>query len=200
MRRGVNRWRLAAGVVAASMAVAALSGCGVGSEVKKLSTAASAAANAAKGLSASRSLKTSPLYGLTKLGRAQLCGVLSRGEASRILGATVIAPQYADRLGLGVTCEWMKSQDSNTELYLGLSSIIGWQGAQAIDKILKATTTSTIDGHPAIEAGPGVNDYALVHVALGGPNDPVVEYRAPTLAKAVQLAQIATPRLLALHH
>jgi hypothetical protein len=38
--------------------------------------------------------------------------------------------------------------------------------------------------------------WAQVDVALGGPDDPVAEYRAPDLAQAVELAQTATPHIL----
>ncbi len=202
MRTNLTRVRPALGLAAGLAAVVALAGCGGvtgGTPAGGLSSMASAASSAVQNAT-SGSLKSSPLYGLTKLAKGQLCGVLSGSEAAQILGTATIAPQYANRLGLGVTCEWSKSSDSSTELYVGLSTIIDWRGAQAIDKLLK-TTPATIAGHPAVEAGPqGVNDYALVQVGLGGDHDPAVEYRAPTLAIAVKLAQTVTPRLLALHH
>jgi hypothetical protein len=216
MRRNFTWARPPLGLAAAGLAAAlTLAGCGGGSSPAGggatpggglptslpsggLSAVASAAASAAAG-AAGGSLKSSPLYGLTKLNKSQLCGVLPGGEAASILGMSTIAPQYANRFGLGITCEWMKSQGSSTELYVGLSTIIDWQGAQAIDKLLK-TTSATIDGHPALEAAPqGITQYALVHVALGGAHDPAVEYRAPSMAIAVKLAQTVTPRLLALH-
>jgi hypothetical protein len=185
--------------VAAAVALAGCGGVGGGTPAGGLSSMASAASSAVRNAT-SGSLKSSPLYGLTKLTKAQLCGVLSGSEAAQILGRPAISPQYANRFGLGITCEWMKSSGSSTELYVGVSTIIDWHGAQAIDKLLK-TTPATIDGHPALEAGPqGATGYALVHVALGGDHDPAVEYRAPTLAIAVKLAQTVTPRLLALHH
>ncbi|HUZ35548.1 MAG TPA: hypothetical protein VMV17_04395 [Streptosporangiaceae bacterium] len=221
MRRNFTWARPPLGLAAAGLAAAlTLAGCGGGGSSSAgggatpggglpsglptslpsggLSAVASAAASAVAG-AAGGSMKSSPLYGLTKLSKSQLCGVLSGSEAASILGTSTIAPQYANRFGLGITCEWMKSQGSSTELYVGLSTIIDWQGAQAIDKLLK-TTPATIDGHPALEAAPqGITSYALVHVALGGAHDPTVEYRAPTMAIAVKLAQTVTPRLLALH-
>jgi hypothetical protein len=147
------------------------------------------------------SLASSKLIGLTKLSKAQLCGTLSASEAAQILGASTSAPTFANRLGLGVTCEWIEpgstGGSSYGELYVGISTIIDWQGTQAIDKLLSASPT-TIDGHPALQADKSaINNYALVHVALGGDHDPVVEFRAPTLAMATKLAQMATPRILA---
>lgn len=201
---GLNLSRPSAlGLAAAGLAVIILAGCGAGGAGSggggTPGGAASSVASAAQNVSGG-SLKSSPLYGLTKLRKAQLCGVLSSSEATQILGTPTIAPEFANRLGLGITCEWMKSAGSSTELYVGLSTIIDWQGAQAIAKLLKATA-ATIDGHPALEAGKGgINDYAVVDVALGGDHDPAAEFRAPTLAVAVKLAQTVTPRLLALHH
>jgi hypothetical protein len=145
-------------------------------------------------------LASSKLFGVTKLTQAQLCGALSRSEASRILGTTTSAPTYANRLGLGITCEWFKAGTSgNDELYVGISTLIPWKGAQAGDSA-QNYTPSTIDGHPAFLADTATVQlgYALVHVALGGDDDPVAEYRAPTLAIAKNLATVVTPRLIAL--
>jgi Protein of unknown function (DUF3558) len=147
------------------------------------------------------SLSSSKMAGLTKLGKGKLCGLLRGGEAAQILGAGTSAPIYANRLGLGVTCQWYRagaSQLGNDELYIGLSTIVDWQGTQGIDKLLH-TSTATIDGHPAILAGPQhLNHWSQIDLALGGAHDPVAEYRAPTLAIATTLAQAVTPRLLAL--
>ena len=207
MRSNLTGVRPALGLTAGLVAAVTIAGCGGtgsgsgggGTPGGGLSSVASAASSAVQN-AAGGSLKSSPLYGLTKLTQGQLCGVLSSSEAAQILGTPTIAPQFANRLGLGITCEWMKSSGSSTELYVGLSTIIDWHGAKAIDQLLK-TTPATIGGHPALEAGPqAINDYALVHVALGGDHDPAVEYRAPTMAIAVKLAQTVTPRLLALPH
>ena len=202
MRRNLTGVRPALGLAVAGLAVVTLAGCGgAGGAIPtgKLSSMASAASSAVQSATGG-SLKSSPLYGLTKLSKAQLCGVLSASEAAQILGTSTIAPQFGNRFGLGIACEWMKSSGSSTELYAGLSTIIDWHGAQAIDKLLK-TTPATIDGHPALETSPqGINSYAMIHVALGGDHDPTVEYRAPTMAIAVRLAQTVTPRLLALPH
>jgi hypothetical protein len=57
----------------------------------------------------------------------------------------------------------------------------------------------SVAGHPALLATrPGVGTRAQVDVALGGGNDPVAEFRAPTMASARALARAATPHIIAL--
>jgi hypothetical protein len=76
---------------------------------------------------------------------------------------------------------------------------INWTGAQAVDKKLLHTTPVRVDGRAGLAAGvQGKITWAQVDVALGGPGDPVAEYRAPTKAKALALARAATPHILAL--
>jgi hypothetical protein len=143
------------------------------------------------------SLETSPLRGVTKLTKAQLCGVLSSGDASHILGAAASAPTFANSLGLGITCTWRQGS-ATYGLYVGISTLFDFAGAKGVDHLLK-TTSSTIDGHAAIVADlQGANDYAQIDVALGSDHDPVVEYRAPSVAIATLLATTVTPKLIAL--
>ena len=40
--------------------------------------------------------------------------------------------------------------------------------------------------------------WAQVDVALGGPGDPVAEYRAPTMPEALALARTATPHIISM--
>ncbi len=207
MRRDNTRPGPILGIAAAGCAVAAMSlaGCGGSSSTASGAPAPSSAAAAAASGSSSQdsspsgSLKSSTLYGLTQLKQAQLCGLLSGGEPAQILGTPTVTPTFANRLGLGITCEWMQSAGSSTELYIGISTIIDWQGAQAVDKLL-TTSSVTIDGHPALAADKQHgNDWAQLDVALGGDHDPVAEYRAPALAAATKLATTVTPRLIALN-
>jgi hypothetical protein len=135
---------------------------------------------------------------LTTLDQARLCAVLSTAEAAKILGAAPQAPLYGQEQGLGIYCRWPKHGAtglSTDELYVGISSIIGWSGAQAVDKLLRAKSVQ-VGGRPALTAGPlPAMQWAQVDVALGGADDPVAEYRAPTMAQALALAKAATPHL-----
>ena len=143
-------------------------------------------------------LKKSKLFYLTRLSAAQLCGLLHGGEPAAILHGSAGPATFANALGLGVVCSWSKS--TGGELYIGISTLFSWRDAQPIDK-LAGDKPTTVDGHPA-DAGPpnSRTSYATVHVATAGLNDPVVEFRAPTLAAALKLAQIVMPRLLAITH
>jgi len=137
---------------------------------------------------------------LTRLSKAELCG-MTPGEPAKLLGAPTEPPAYARRGGLGITCQWVRkgaSASGATELYVGISSVISWTGAQAVDHKLR-TRPVTVAGHPALAAAPQGNvTWGQVDVALGGNDDPVAEYRAPTLAIAMALAQALNPRILAM--
>jgi hypothetical protein len=160
-----------------------------------------ASSQGSSGGSSGGSLATSRLKVLTKLKKSQLCGALSPAQAARTLGAATAPPAYSHRLGLGATCEWIKkgaASVSDDELYIGISTIVDWTGAQAVDKLLH-TSSVTIGGHPALAANKQARlDWAQVDVALGGDHDPVAEFRAPTMASALALAKAATPGLLAM--
>jgi hypothetical protein len=142
-------------------------------------------------------LKKSKFFYLTKLSQAQLCGLLHGGEPSAILKSPAGPPTYANTLGLGVVCTWSRSGGSG-ELYMGISTVFPWRGAQPLDKFAGDKPT-TIDGHPADAGKPNSHvPYATAHVAIAGLNDPVVEFRAPTLAEVLKLARAVLPRLLAI--
>ena len=119
---------------------------------------------------------------LTTLNRAQLCAALSTSEATRILGSPPRRRSTASESGLGIYCRWPKrgaARLSTDELYVGISSVVDWTGAQQVDKLLHAKPV-TVDGRPALTAGPlPAMQWAQVDVALGGAGDPVAEYRAP---------------------
>jgi hypothetical protein len=153
-----------------------------------------AADNAGRGLAKSR------MRVLTKLSKTELCG-LSEGQAAKLLGKPVGAPVYANQLKLGITCLWVArggSVGSTDELYVGISSVLSWAGARQVDKLLH-TSPAKISGHPALTASPQGNlTWAQVDVALGGDNDPVAEYRAPSMATALALAKALTPRIVAM--
>lgn len=141
-------------------------------------------------------LKKSKFYFMTKLSQAKLCGLLHGGEPAKILSSPAGPATYANTLGLGVVCTWSKS--GGGELYIGVSTIFPWRGAQSIDKFAGDKPT-TVGGHPADAAGPnGHAPYATAHVAIAGLNDPVVEFRAPTRAAVLKLASLVLPRLLAI--
>jgi hypothetical protein len=142
------------------------------------------------------SIKDSKYFGLTTLSDSKLCSILSASEASGILGATASPGKFRNMLGLGIICEW--EAGGSKELYVGVSTIADWQGAQAIAQLLKPTAT-TIDGHPALGADPGAHTtYADLDVAVGAAHDPAIEFRAPTLDAAKSFATTAMPRLIAL--
>jgi hypothetical protein len=138
---------------------------------------------------------------LTRLKSAQLCRVVSAARARRILGARTAAPSYAVQKGLSISCSWVRrgaTASATDELYVGISSVLDWTGAQLADRMLADTRRLRVDGHPALAAGPrGKVDRAQVDVALGGDHDPYAEYRAPTLTAALALAKAATPLILA---
>jgi len=141
-------------------------------------------------------LKKSKYFYLTKLSQAQLCGLLHGSEPSAILGSPAGPASYLDTAGPGVVCTWSKA--GGGELYIGISTIFPWRGAQPIDKFAGDKPT-TIDGHPADAGGPnGHVPYATAHVAIAGLNDPVVEFRAPSRATVLKLARLVLPRLLAI--
>ena len=138
---------------------------------------------------------------LTTLSRAQLCAALSTSEATAILGSRPQAPLYDRQPGLGIYCRWPKRGTtglSPDELYVGISAIVDWAGAQEVDKLLHAKSV-TIDGRSALTAGPlPAMQWAQVDVALGGSGDPVAEYRAPTMPEALALARTATPHIISM--
>jgi hypothetical protein len=219
MRGDLAGIRPAAGAAAVVLAAAALSLAGCGSSGGSAATAGGASGSSAPGAAASSvaalptgstseasggsasPLSKSRMRVLTKLKKSQLCGLVGPAEASKMLGTRTAPPVYANRLGLGITCQWVKKgQDpaGADELYVGISSIIDWTGAKEVDKLLR-TTAQTVAGHPALAAGQqGKIAWAQVDVALGGDNDPVAEYRAPTLAGALALARALTPRIVAM--
>jgi hypothetical protein len=143
-------------------------------------------------------LKKSKFYFMTRLSRAKLCGLLHGHEPSTILGSAAGPATYLDTLGLGVVCTWSKLGGTG-ELYIGISKIFPWRGAKPIDKFAGDKPT-IIDGHPADIGSPNSHiPYATAHVAIAGLNDPVVEFRAPTRAAVLKLAQTVVPRLLSIH-
>jgi hypothetical protein len=215
MRRKLPGTRPVAGPAAAVAAVLAvtMSGCGSSSAGSAGSTGASstgasssgsvsgAVLSPAAGSSPGDSLALSRMKVLTRLRRAQLCGLVSAAQAARILGARTAAPEYAGEKGLGITCVWPRrgaAPAATDELYAGISASIDWSGAQAVDQQSRHASRVTVDGHPAMAARPqGPIDWAQVDVALGGDHDPFAEYRAPKLAAALALARAATPLIIA---
>lgn len=196
MRKSTNR---VAACVAVLVAAAGLAACtsssGTPSGGKNPSGATPTTAATTRGGSGG-SLASSKLIGVTTLDQAKLCGVMNTSEAAQIMGSSTSAGQFTNTLGLGIICEWKAS--GGTELYVGLSTILDWAGTQALDKLL-TTSPDSIDGHPALVAGPQNSlSYTSIAVALGGDHDPVVEFRAPSTAQAKSLATLVTPRLLAL--
>jgi hypothetical protein len=159
-----------------------------------------AAGHAAAGSSPGDSLALSHMKVLAKLDRSQLCGVLSAAEAARILGAPAAAPAYSRGGGQGITCQWARRGAVGSgadELYVGISTITDWAGAQATDQPLH-TSSVKVDGHRALAAAKQATlGWAQVDVALGDDHDPIAEYRAATLARALALATAATPHILA---
>jgi hypothetical protein len=213
MRRDIAGLRLrlrrppaALAVLAAGLAVGltgGLAGCGSQAGTGHPAAGASAAASgsdreASSGKAGRNPLAKSPMRIMTTLSQAQLCAALSTSEAARILGSRPQAPLYGREPGLGIYCRWPKrgaAALSTDELYVGISSIVDWAGAQEVDKLLHAKSV-TVDGRPALTAGPlPAMEWAQVDVALGGPGDPVAEYRAPTMAEAVDMARTATPHI-----
>jgi hypothetical protein len=195
--------RIGIGVAVLVVALTAVAGCSTtsggsksGGQPSGATPVAGATTGHGGGGGGGGSLATSKLIGLTKLDQTQLCGVMNTNEASQIMGSSTAAGKFTNTLGLGVVCQWQAS--GSTELYVGLSTILDWTGAQGIDKLF-TTTSDSIDGHPALVIAPQKSlSYATVDLALGGDHDPVAEYRAPSVAQARSLATLVTPRLLAL--
>ena len=189
----VNPFYAATTVMLAVTAVVA--GCGGGT---KGQTAAHPSGSTRQ---ADYSLAKSHLRVLTTLHRAQLCSALSAAQARRILHAPAAPPVYTHHPGVAVTCQWIKrgqGRASREQLYVGISSSINWTGTEAVDRSLHGQPV-TIDGHAALAAARrGTITWAQVDVALGGGDDPVAEYRAPTMAAARALATAATPHIMAL--
>jgi hypothetical protein len=212
MPRKIAGIRSVSGLTAATLTVlgVSLAGCGSSGAASSASSSSASASPAAGGTAAGGTaagsspggaLALSHMKVLTKLKSAQLCGVLSAAQAARILHAKTAAPVYASRPGLGITCQWIKrgaGAASADNLYVGISTVISWTGAQALDKKLLRTRVVRIDGHPGLAAGQQARlAWAQVDVALGTAHDPVAEYRAPTLAIALAMAKAATPHILA---
>jgi hypothetical protein len=202
LRRGPGR--PAAALAATAVLAAGLAACGSQAAAGHHPAAAASATasgsdrEASSGKAGHNPLAKSPMRILTTLDQARLCAVLSAAQATRILGSAPQAPLYGKEPGLGIYCRWPAKGAaglSTNELYVGISSIIDWDGAQAVDKLLKAKAV-TVDGRPALSAGPlPAMQWAQVDVALGKAGDPVAEFRAPTMAKALAMAQAATPRI-----
>lgn len=189
---------LAAAVVLAVSAV--LAGCGSGGAPAASGTSSRSSPGTAGASAPADALARSPLRVLTRLRHSQLCSVLSAAQAARILRTPAGTPAYL-HTELGNTCQWVRrgaQAAGSDELYVGISSVVDWTGAQAIDRLLR-TRQVRVDGHPGLAAGQQARlTWAQVDVALGGPHDPVAEYRAPTLAMAVAMARTATPHVIAL--
>jgi hypothetical protein len=208
MRRDIAGLRRRLGPPAAAVAALAVLGGGLaacGSQAAAGHRAASASPatsgsdrEASSGKAGHNPLAKSRMRYLTTLDRARLCAILSTAEATKILGSVPQSPLYGQEPGLGIYCRWLKRGAgglSTDELYVGISSIIPWSGAQAVDQLLRAKSVK-VGGRPALTAGPlPAMQWAQVDVALGGAGDPVAEYRAPTMAEALALAQAATPHL-----
>lgn len=147
------------------------------------------------------SLAKSHLRVLTTLGRTQLCHVLTTAEAISILHARTARPVYTRHPGVVITCQWIRhgqGRVSGQQLYVGISASINWTGTQGVDRAMHSRPV-TIDGHHALAvARRGAVTWAQVDVALGGADDPVAQYRAPTMAAAQALARAATPHIIAL--
>jgi hypothetical protein len=202
MPRKIAGIRPVSGLTATAMTVLAVSLAGCGSSGAASSASQSSApASPAAVSTPSGALALSHMKVLTKLKRAQLCGVLSPAQAARILHTLIAAPVYANRLGLGITCQWTKRgapAASADRLYVGISTVVDWTEAQALDKKLLHISAIRIGGHPALAAGRQAKlTWAQVDVALGAGPDPVAEYRAPTMAVALAMARAATPHILA---
>jgi hypothetical protein len=199
---------LAVGEVAVGvLAAGGLAGCGSAGRGAAAGTSGgtpSAAASQPRPASAGKTrnpLDSSHLKILTTLDAAKLCAVLSPAEARRILGTDVAAPAYGSAPGLGVYCRWLKRAaplSTPDNLYVGISSVIDWAGARKVDELI-AAKPATIDGHPALAGGPlKAMAWAQVDVALAGADDPVAEFRAPTMAMARAMATAATPHILSM--
>jgi hypothetical protein len=179
---------------------AVVAGCGGGTK-SAAGQPSGSTRQAVSGKTAEDSLAKSHLRVLTRLRRSQLCHVLSTAEAVGILHARTARPVYTSHPGVAVTCQWIKrgqGRASGAQLYVGISASINWTGTQAVDRSLHSKPV-TIDGHPGLAATRrGTVVWAQVDVALGGGDDPVAEYRAPTMAAAQALARAATPHIIAL--
>jgi hypothetical protein len=207
LRLRTRRRAAAPAVLAAALAVGVTGLAGCGSQGGTGHSGAASAAptgsdrEASSGNATHNPLLKSPLRILTTLSQAQLCAALSTPEATRILGSRPAAPLYGRQSGLGIYCRWPKrgaAALSPDELYVGISSVVDWAGAQEVDKLLHAKSVR-LDGRAALTAGPlPAMEWAQVDVALGGPGDPVAEYRAPTMAEALDLARTATPHIISM--
>jgi Protein of unknown function (DUF3558) len=201
MRSEITRIRPVLAAAAGALAVA-LAGCGSSGTGASSGGASGSASSAPQALSTpSDSLALSHMKILTKLSRAQLCSVLPAARAARILHAATAPPVYARRAGVAVTCAWLRKgagKASNQQLYVAIPTTISWTAAEAVDKALRSRALK-IGGHPALAISRhGKVSWAQVDVALGGLHDPVADYRAPTMAGALELARAATPHILAL--
>jgi hypothetical protein len=199
MRYDIVRIRPVLALAAGGLAVA-LAGCG--SSGASSGQASESASSAPQALSTpSDSLALSHMKILTRLSRSQLCSVVPTAKADAILGVATGSPVYARHKGVAVTCAWIKrgaSKLSNQQLYVSIPATISWTAAEAVDKAMHSRTT-TVGGRKALViTRHAKSGWAQVDVALGGKNDPVADYRAPTMAGALELARAATPHILAL--
>jgi hypothetical protein len=202
-----RRPRAALAVLAAGLAVGmtgGLAGCGSQGGTGHSAAASPAASGSDREASSGKGgspLAKSRMRILTTLSRVQLCAALSTSEATKILGSRPQAPLYGREPSLGIYCRWPKrgaAALSPDELYVGISSVVDWAGAQQVDKLLHAKSVQ-VGGRSALTAGPlPAMEWAQVDVALGGPGDPVAEYRAPTMAQALALARTATPHIVSM--
>jgi len=182
-RVAVAVWLLAAGFAAVA--------CSTSGKTTTTAGTSGTGSASASGLSASK------LEALTTLDQSKLCGLLHSGEPAKILGSASAPARYLNTLGGGIVCQW-DTPSGGTGLYIGISTAEDFDAAKQAAKSL-STTTGTIDGHDALFIARGqFNPYYTVQVALGGPNDVFVEYRAPTAAGAAALAKTVTPRLVAM--
>jgi hypothetical protein len=213
MRRDIAGLRLRlgrAGAPLAALGVLAVLAAGCGSQGGTGPGAAASASAAASGSDREASsgkaghnpLAKSRLRVLTTLSHSQLCAALSVSEARRILGSRPQKPLYADQPGLGIDCRWLKRGAAGLGsdwLSVGISSATDWSEALQVDKQLLHAKSVHVEGRAALTAGPlPAMQWAQVDVALGGPGDPVAEYRAPTMRQALAMARTATPHIVSM--
>jgi hypothetical protein len=189
MRRKLCGIRPVAGPVAAAAAALAVALSGCGSSGAGSAAQSGASPSGAAGSSPGDSLALSHIRVLTRLKSAELCRSVSTARAARILGARTATPSYAVDKGLGISCSWARrgaAAAGADELYVGISSVLDWSGAQLADGKLLTVRRLRVDGHPALAGRPRSKDrWAQVDVALGGDHDPSATYRAPTLTAAL---------------
>ncbi len=158
------------------------------------SSAAAGAANGLVGVDVS---------GLASVPSEKVCTLLSRDEASAILGDTITeAPSGMLLKGLGTNCIYTGASSAAPSIKVEFNTL-GYGAQVALLKLAGAVQAATVAGRPAsgVEAPSDPTSLVKAQLEVSLADDPKaigLYIEAPTLAKAQAVAAQVVPRIAGL--